>query len=139
MRRRVPHLVALVAVVAVAVPGFTDDDSFPLSNYPMFSRDRGAVARFDTAIGFDAEGGRHWLTPELIGGSYEVIHAAQTVTKAVDAGDAASLCREIAARASGRSFVQIEVVTETYDTVAWFEGSEVPLRRQVHARCEVSS
>ena len=137
MRQRVPYLVALVAVVAVAVPGFTDDDSFPLSNYPMFSRDRGEVASFDTAIGFDADGERHWLAPELIGGSYEVIHAAQTVTKAINAGDAASLCREVAARSSGRSFTEIEVVTETYDTVAWFEGDEQPLRREVHARCVV--
>lgn len=129
--------ITIVAVVAVALPGFTDRDSFPLSNYPMFSYDRGRVTAFDTAVGVRADGSTERLSPQLIGGGYEVIHAAQTVTKAIRAGDAASLCTEIAARAAGEAYATIEVVTERYDTVGWFEGDETPIDRRVHASCEV--
>lgn len=136
-RRLVAYGTAIVAVVAVALPGFTDRDSFPLSNYPMFSNDRGRVASFDTAVGVRPDGATVRLSPRLIGGGYEVIHAAQTVSKAIRAGDAAGLCAEIAVRATGDGYATIEVVTERYDTVAWFEGNETPTDRRVHAACEV--
>ncbi|HEX7097509.1 MAG TPA: hypothetical protein VF183_16615 [Acidimicrobiales bacterium] len=137
-RRLVAYGTALVAIVAVALPAFTDRDSFPLSNYPMFSYDRGRVASFDTALGVLADGSTERLSPRLIGGGYEVIHAAQTVSKAIRAGDAEGLCAEIAARAAGDDFVAIQVVTERYDTIRWFEGDETPIDRRVHATCEVT-
>jgi hypothetical protein len=136
-RRWVAYGISLVAVAAVALPGFTDRDSFPLSNYPMFSNDRGRVANFDTAVGIDDAGEVERLSPRRISGSYEVIHAASTVTKAIRSGDAGALCREIAARARDDGFARIEVVTEAYDTVGWFEGDETPAARRVHATCEV--
>jgi hypothetical protein len=138
-RRWVAYGITLIAVVAVALPGFTDRDSFPLSNYPMFSNDRGRINAFDTAVGVDVGGNVERLSPRRISGSYEVIHAASTVSKAIRAGDADGLCREIAARSRGHGLVRIEVVTETYDAVRWFEGDETPLARRVHARCEVDS
>jgi hypothetical protein len=138
-RRWVAYGITLVAVAAVALPGFTDRDSFPLSNYPMFSSDRGRVAAFDTAVGIAPDGEVERLSPRRISGSYEVIHAASTVSKAIRAGDAPRLCREIAARAVGDGLAHVEVVTETYDTVRWFEGDEVPVARTLHARCEVGS
>jgi hypothetical protein len=138
-RRWVAYGISLLAVAAVALPGFTDRDSFPLSNYPMFSNDRSRITAFDTAVGVDADGEVERLSPLRISGSFEVIHAASTVTKAIRTGDADSLCREIAARARHDGLVRIEVVTETYDTVRWFEGDETPIARRVHARCEVGS
>ena len=138
-RRWVAYGISLVAVAAVALPGFTDRDSFPLSNYPMFSNDRGRVTAFDTAVGVDTDGNVERLSPRRISGSYEVIHAASTVSKAIRIGDADGLCREIAERARDDGLMRIEVVTETYDTVRWFEGDETPIARRVHARCEVRS
>jgi hypothetical protein len=125
-----------LAVAAVALPGFTDKDSFPLSNYPMFSYDLGRVRPIDTAVGVTDDGEQERLSPEVIAGGYEVIHASRTVSKAIRAGDADALCNEIATRA-GTEFTRIEVVTETYDTVRWFGGDETPLDRVVHASCEV--
>jgi hypothetical protein len=133
----VVYAVATVAVAAVALPGFSDRDSFPLSNYPMFSYDVGRVRAIDTAVGVSPGGTYERLSPELIAGGYEVIHASKTVTKAIRAGDAAALCAEIAARAEGESLRAVQVVTETYDTIAWFEGDQTPLARAVHAECEV--
>jgi hypothetical protein len=127
--------ITIVAIAAVALPGLTDDDSFPLSNYPMFSYDRGRVTSFDTAVGITEDGEIERLSPSIIAGGYEVIHAAETVTKAVQSGEAADLCDEIARRA-GDDYDRIEVVTETYDTVRWFDGDETPIRRVLHATCE---
>jgi hypothetical protein len=134
----VVYALAAAAVVAVALPGVSDDDSFPLSNYPMFSVDRGEVNEFDTAIGLTSGGERRLLSPEEIAGGYEVIHAAYTVSKAIRSNDAAGLCDEIAARVHDDDVVRVEVVTETYDTIAWFEGDETPIARTVHADCAVA-
>ena len=32
--------------------------------------------------------------------------------------------------------VAVEIVTETYDVIAYFDGDREPLARTVHARCE---
>jgi hypothetical protein len=132
------YAISGIAVAAVALPGFSDKDSFPLSNYPMFSYDRGRVNALDTAVGITAAGEQERLTPEVIAGGYEVIHAARTVSKAIRSGDAPALCAEIAARSGDDDIVRIEVVTETYDTIRWFDGDETPVDRVVHASCEVS-
>jgi hypothetical protein len=129
------YAISGIAVAAVVAPGFSDEDSFPLSNYPMFSYDRGRVTALDTAVGINADGDIERLSPEVIAGGYEVIHASRTVSKAIRAGDAAGLCLEIAERASD-DLVRIEVVTETYDTIRWFDGDETPIDRAVHASCE---
>ena len=53
--------------------------------------------------------------------------------KAIRADETDELCAEIAGRVdAGRT---LEVVTETYDTIAWFDGDETPTDRVVHATC----
>ena len=111
-------LVAVVAVGAVLVPLSRGraDDSLPLSNYPMFTARRAQVTSIQRAIGVDADGGEHVLTPELTGGTVEVIHAAQTIFDAIRAGTADELCREIAARVEATGdprTAEVVVVTET--------------------------
>ena len=120
-------------------PAVRDRDGFPLSTYPMFSYDRGRIADIDTAVGIDSSGTTRRLSPELIAGGSEVIHAAATVSKSISRGDTLELCNEIAARARGRDLVSIEVVTERYDVIDWFADDEQPLNVTVHARCEVGS
>ncbi len=138
MRRRVASVVSLVAVAAVLSPALHERDSYPLSTYPMFSYDRGRVATIDTAVGYDTAGARERLSPTLIAGGIEVIHAAVTVTVAIERGDTDALCREIAARARSRDeFVRIEVVSETHDVIAYFDGDDEPTSVVVHASCEV--
>lgn len=111
------------------------DDSFPLSTYPMFSLARPAETTVSSAVGFDASNERVILSPRIVGGTAEVIQAAATVSRAISTGAAEELCREIIARAP-TGVVALEVVTETYDVVEYFDGEEGPLRRTVHARCE---
>lgn len=134
-RVRCAFAVLVVALVAAPVLRSPGDDSFPLSTYPMFSLARPAETTVSSAVGFDAADQRVILSPRIVGGTAEVIQAAATVGRAIRSGAAEELCREIIARAPTKA-VAVEIVTETYDVVAYFDGDEEPIRRTVHARCE---
>jgi hypothetical protein len=124
--------VAAVVVVVGLVPLALDRDSYPLSTYPMFSNRRSTAESVDTAV-LIRDGKLRRLSPSLIADTDEVILAAATVKRAIAAGTAATLCTEIAERVGGRG--EIEVVTERFDSVRWYEGDKEPLSRTVHARC----
>ncbi len=140
MRRRVASVVSVAAIVVVLSPAWVERDSYPLSTYPMFSYRRDRTAVVDTAVGYDAAGQRVRLTPTIIAGGSEVIHAAVTVSTAIAQGDTDALCREMAARVRSRRppLVRIEVVSETHDVVTYFEGDKTPASVMVHASCEVA-
>jgi hypothetical protein len=135
-RRRFAIAVAGCFLLGLMVwPATVGRDSFPLSNYPMFASDRPAQASFRTVVGVDASGSPVRLSPADIGGTDQVIQAAATVGRAIADGEADQLCAEVADRV-GADVVAVEVVTERYDTIAWFDGHETPAERVVHARCD---
>jgi hypothetical protein len=132
--------VVLGLVVLLGVfPVITRRDSYPVSDFPMFSSRRTATETVDTAVAVSGES--VWrLDPRLIAATDEVILAAVTVSKALGAGTADLLCADIARRVAHRGPAgaeQIEVVTERFDAVRWYEGDRTPLSRTVHATCEV--
>ena len=139
MRRRVASVVSVAAILVVLLPAWIERDSYPLSTYPMFSYRRARVEVVDTAVGYDTAGWRVRLTPTIIAGGREVIHAAVTVSTAIAQGDTDALCNEIAARATARRppLARIEVVSETHDVITYFAGGATPLAVVVHASCEV--
>jgi hypothetical protein len=142
MGRKAAALASLAIAGAVALPvvGGPGHDSYPLSTYPMFARDRGRTSVLDTAVATDRDGRELTLRPELIGGTHEPVHAAATVSEAVAGGHAARLCTEVAARvahAGPDRATSVQVVTLTYDAVAWFSGDHVPEGRLVRAACGV--
>ncbi|MBT8165688.1 MAG: hypothetical protein KJO97_09065 [Acidimicrobiia bacterium] len=126
---------AIVVLAAAPVVRSPADDSFPLSTYPMFSLARPQETTVSSAAGFDAAGTRLRLSPRVVGGTGEVIQAAGTVGQAIGAGTTDDLCREVLAEAPD-DVVAVEIVTETYDVIAYFDGDEEPLERVVHSRCE---
>jgi hypothetical protein len=129
----------LAVVVVGAVPFVLDRDSFPLSTFPMFAADIDRTQSIDTAVGMAADGTTIRLTPAEIGGTTVVNQAASVVTTAIVGGRADELCATIAARLmSGAGPVAVEVVTERYDAVRWFNGDRTPVDRVVHARCAVT-
>ena len=82
--------------------------------------------------------GRKRLSPHEIGGTDQVIQAAATVSRAVRTGEADALCAEVLERLGDDTDdggPRLEVVSERYDTVAWFGGDETPVERTVHASC----
>ncbi len=131
--------VSLALLAAVLWPLVAQKDSFPFSNYPMFSFPRDRDSTVNVAIGFGADGQPVTLSPESIAGSDQVIHAARAVGDAVRSDAAPALCEEIARRVAAGSTpaASIEIVTETFDVVDWFDGDTEPDQRVVHARCEV--
>jgi hypothetical protein len=129
----------LAVVVVGAVPFVLDRDSFPLSTFPMFAADIDRTQSVDTAVAVGADGGVIRLTPAEIGGTAVVNQAASVVTTAIVGSRAAELCATIAGRLAGESApVTVEVVTERYDAVRWFDGDRTPVERVVHARCPVA-
>ncbi len=133
-------LSGIMAAVVVS-PAFRSPprDSFPLSNYPMFSRPIEAVHDVSTIIGRTADGSRKLLSPRIISGSDEVKQARVDVNLAVHTGDTAtaSLCAAAADRVSDDEVVALEVITERYDAVRFFSGAKEPLAASVHATCGV--
>lgn len=131
---------ALLAAVAWPATWPEGRDGFPLSTYPMFSRPRPALAVVESAVGVDAQGRTHLLSPQLIGGSDRINLVSTGLRARIRAVDSVGLCREIAARvadADRDSIVAIEVASERIDVVAVVAGAP-PERRRVHARCPVS-
>ena len=140
------YAVGVVFTGLVLFPVFLDSsrDSYPLSNYPMFSHRIDPVNDVSAVIGRGSDGNRQLLSPQLIGNSDEVMIVLRTVNNAIRAGGGATatLCNAVAGRvwAEGHtSIVRIEVVTERYDTIAWFSGDKEPIATTVHATCEVGS
>jgi hypothetical protein len=140
-RRRAWTAVALVVGLTGVVPLALDRDSLPLSTFPMFSAAIDSTQSIATAIGVTAGGATLRLVPELIAGTTLVNQAVTVVGDAIASGRADGLCTDIAGRV-GRDgppdAVAVEIVTETYDAPAWFDGQREPGARQVHARCEVA-
>ncbi|WP_438009332.1 hypothetical protein WME89_12010 [Sorangium sp. So ce321] len=120
-------------------------DSFPLSTYPMFSWGRhDARTAVERAVGVDSRGGRRPIPPRLVG-SEEVLQAKATLAQSIRQGARATraLCRGIAARVAEQSgqadLVSVEIRTDTFDAVAFFEGQEAPIDSKLHATCKVGA
>jgi hypothetical protein len=127
---------AVALVIALVWPATVGRDSFPLSSYPMFAAARPAETTFRSAVGVDAAGEFVRLSPRAISGTDQVIQAAATIRRAIRNDTTDQLCVEIAQRL-GDGVVAVELVTERYDTIAWFDGETEPIERRVHARCPV--
>ncbi|HEX6420734.1 MAG TPA: hypothetical protein VFZ77_19685 [Acidimicrobiales bacterium] len=137
--RRWALLVSAVVVIATALPGLrlvasdAAPDGFPLSTYPMFTRDRGRVVELPTVLVESPGGDVERLSPTTIAGTDQVIQAGVTVRQAIRAGRAAALCDEVAARVDAPGTVA--VVVERHDVVAWSAGDREPLDRRTLVRC----
>jgi hypothetical protein len=135
---RTRWLVTAVVAAVVLAPAVWPhpSDGFPLSTYPMFTSERGRVMAIDTVVLVD--GGRaQRLTPELIAGTDEPVLASATVTRAIVDGTASldRLCREVADRLGPDRPGEVQVVTETYDTIELLRRGAPPRQRIVHGRC----
>jgi hypothetical protein len=137
-------LVIAAMVIGLGVwPVWAQRDSYPHSNLPMFASPRTRAEPVTTAVAARGEGDNLevWrLGPRRLAGTDEVISAGATVRRAVAEGTVAVLCAEIATRVAAMGpgeAERIEIVTERYDAVEWFQGRREPLERLVHHRCDV--
>jgi hypothetical protein len=130
-------LVAVAVGAVVLAPAVLPDpeDDFPISTYPMFTTERGEVVDLDTAVLVD-DSGRHRLSPEVVGGSDQIVTAAVVVSQAISEGSAATrlLCEDIADRVDGPG--SIEIVTERHDAVDLLRDGTDAISVTVHERCD---
>jgi hypothetical protein len=129
------------AVLAALSPAFRDaeQDSFPLSTYPMFAR---TLDKPELSFVERVDDKRHVqrLTPEHVG-SDEVMQSYRVIKRAVREGPAAarSLCRTVAQRLAEREHhrrdVKLRVVSARFDPVAYFVEDAEPESRVVIASC----
>ena len=136
-------LIGLLSLGAMISPVFKEPprDSFPLSDYPMFSTVREA-AFLQVAIGVDAEKSEERLPPAIVA-SREVMQVAQTLRRAVYQNRSGPLCREIAARVAEDSALahieRVRIESRLFDPATYFSqprGDE-PIERRRHADCKV--
>jgi hypothetical protein len=133
--------VIVVALIAILfAPVLVDRDSFPLSTYPMYARNRSETVSLVTARGVTAEGDAVRLSLGTIGASDDPLIVAGELRAAVRRDEADDRCRSIAARVepdAAVDVVSIEVVTERHDTVTSLDGGDSLIDEVVHARCPV--
>jgi len=126
-------------IVSVLLPGFWPgySDSFPLSNYPMFTTPRSQV-RIDRMIGVlvDEKGIEEEITiPSEFIGAFEVMQAASIIRSAVRGGRETQrkLCRSVAENAANSveysEMSKVLLVKEFYSPVQYFTGDSKPLQR----------
>lgn len=135
---------AVLAAVLWPLTWGATRDSFPLSSYPMFARNRrSAVLSAVYAVATDADGERRYVPPDLVA-NREVLQARAVLDRAARGGKkgAMTLCREVASRIAAQSggpfsgAAWVSIIRGRHDAGAYFEtgalGSE-----QVLGRCPV--
>jgi len=126
------------------VPALRDPpaDSFPLSDYPMFSQERASPEMIlEQALAVLPDGRRLPLPSMVSAANHEVLQSMMTIHREVHAGTgrAQAFCRAVARRAAlddeFKRAVAVELASSRFDAVAYFEGSPEPLDRVVLVRC----
>lgn len=136
-------LVTLVAAAVLVAPAFADppDDSYPVSNYPMFAHPIDAIEEVSVVVGVTDDGEELRLRPGLIAGSDEVIHAVGIAGRYIAEGRADELCADVAGRIAtdgDPAIATVEVRRDRIDALLFFsDRAESVLDRDVRASCEV--
>lgn len=129
-------LITAISSLGVLSPLLHGNDSFPLSNYPMFSGDVQDASQFQLAVGLDSSGERIALSPRIIAETDEVIQAGSYVRSEIRNGRAERLCASVLARTTGSDdIVSILVVTDIINSVGWYQGETDPSQTVIHAAC----
>jgi hypothetical protein len=121
---RVPAAVLSILLIGATLSPLVrnpNDDSYPLSTYPMFSWRRPTQLSMSYPIG-DTPTGRRYLTPRIIG-SGEVLQARAIVERAVSRGgtELRTLCERIAATVATvprfSDVTQIRIMSGTHESI----------------------
>ena len=148
VRRLSAYAVGLLVVGALLWPvsGWQQQDSFPLSYYPMFTTPRKRVVLYAVVgLRHDAEDLAHpeVIPPRLIG-THEVMQAAVMLHRAARQGPRArrQFCAQVAAAvATAADFSQVQtlvLVRDVYDPLRYFTADGQRLERQPVHRCQVT-
>jgi hypothetical protein len=134
--------VGLGTLLAVLSPlGAMDDDSFPISSYPMFARPRGQPTLY-AVTARDQDGSERRLPAEMVGSS-EVLQTKVLIQRSVEQGPEAmaELCRATADRVSRSpelgTLRSIEIVRRRFDPIGYFVDGPKPIEQERLFSCKV--
>ena len=133
-------VVGLGATAAVLSPLVAmDQDSFPISSYPMFARPRGQPDLY--AVVARAADGREVRLPASVVASSEPLQTKVLIQRSVEQGPEAMqvLCRAVAARVadSPEALRSVEIVRRRYDPIAYFTRGPEPIEQARLSSCRV--
>jgi hypothetical protein len=146
VRTALAYLLCVGVILAMLSPVLRRPpvDGFPLSTYPMFSHPREPTAKIFTVLGITADGEAEVLSPRLISGDPWASLATRVTSEASRSrAKRRALCETVAARvaadpARGSRYVELEFVSEVYDTSAYFlRGDTRAEQRKLLASCPV--
>lgn len=141
------YAVVSLVVAAVVSPVITSKpkDSYPLSTYPMFARNRSRTGTVVQAVAVRTDGTISTLGPKYLG-TVDVLQAESTLTRAAKKGadSARHLCGEIAARVAERgepeNTREIRIRRLEFDTVDWFVDPAAATKSEhIVARCTLEA
>jgi len=125
------------------VPLIRRADGFPLSNYPMFSRNRSTQADVFHVVAHSRVGEHRPVPPTLLG-TVEIMQASQTAKVAAKNGPeaASELCIRVASAVAdaGDDWADVDALElrkDRYDAVRYWQGERSPSSTKVFARCTV--
>ncbi len=144
MARVLQQLFGISVVLATASPLFRDanDDSYPLSTYPMFARTL-RQPRLVWAEGLARDGRATRLPPEMVAND-EPMQAMRTLKLTAASGPRSlkRLCSAIAERVAGSGrFADVErvrIVEGRFNPLSYFEGDSAPTDARRLAQCRVA-
>jgi hypothetical protein len=132
--------VLLASIVVTAWPMFRplEEDSFPLSTFPMFARHRGTPVMHQF-VGIEGDGTRVRITPELVGTS-EVLQAKAVIDRAARSKKrSAALCRVLANHSEDhtefRNVRSFELYRVKFDPVRYFTEGPEPIEQKLLYKC----
>ena len=132
----VRRLLTAALLAALLSPVVRNQDSLPLSTYPMYAGTRSNLSSFVTAVGLDDVGDQSTLSALTISQSRDRLIAQSFLNDAVQRGEAAEACEDIVSRVAP-SLVTVEIAVEQHDTIARLRGDESLQERTVVASCGV--
>jgi len=131
--------VALIGATVSPVLKNPNDDSFPLSTYPMFAWKRSTTITMEYVVGFTASGERWHLPPRAIGSS-EPMQAKRILEGAAAGGLAGmrALCERAAARVTRfrADIVVVAMMVGTHEAVDYLVYDRRGAEREL-VRCPV--
>ncbi len=133
---------SVLALALVLSPLVRGRDGFPLSNYPMFAEPRSTSVKIHHVVGVTHDERSRPLPPPALG-TDEIMQASQTARfGAKNRERAEDLCVRVADEVArgGEAFADIahvEVRTDEYDAIRYWQGDRTPVTGKLHARCDV--
>lgn len=133
--------VGLALAVAAPVLRDAEDDSYPLSTYPMFARVL-TKPRLTYAEGVSRDGQGTRLPPRIVG-SDEPMQAMRTLKLTADGGRrslkrlCAAMAERVAAEPAYAQLRVVRIVRAQFDPVRYFEAGPTPENSEKLAQCSV--